>query len=352
MERKIDMKSKHFDAFDGLRCIACILVLASHVGVLSQGGFANRIFFVLSGFLCVRFGHEEVFLSVREILYYYFKKVIRIIPSFYLILFSVQFFTRMFSKQEIIDNMFFVKSTSVWWFLQQTVVFYLFVPLIHYVIVIVKKVLHSINGYDKKNNCIIIAGCIFILSFFFSRKPLFYLYGNGKYIGFALDMFLIGIGCRYVYEYIIAHDLNITKFRSNILDFIEIVMLSSFLFTSCDVLQYVIDSSYSEYYIGWQHPYLCAIISSILILALAINKNGCIAKLLSNRCFVIIGKVSLLMYLSHIFMIPYISLGNKYLVLIYLIIECFSVSYIIYNVYEQPVNKKLNILLDKVLKKY
>ena len=192
------MKPKRIVAFDGLRCIACLLVLASHCGVLRQGGFANRVFFVLSGFLCVRYGHEKVFLSVKEIIYYYLKKIIRIIPSFYLILFSLQFFTGMFSEQELVENMFFVKSTGVWWFLQQTVVFYIFVPLIHIIILGIKKILHTVKVNSERMNCVIIAVLIFGLAFYFSKRPLFYLYGNGKYIGFCLDMFLIGIGFRYI----------------------------------------------------------------------------------------------------------------------------------------------------------
>lgn len=344
-------RTKHFVAFDGLRCYACLLVLASHVQVLGQGGFANRLFFVLSGFLCVRYAKEEVFFSVKEIIYYYLKKMIRILPSFYLILFGIQFFTLRFTKQELIDNMLFVRSTGVWWFLQHTVVFYLFVPFIHIIIALIRKILKVLRLKYSAVQSLCIAISLFACAYYFSKHPLFYLNGNGIELAFSLDMFMIGMGFRYVYEIIDMADINYEGFLRYILDLLTLVLLASFIFTSKDILGIVLGPEYSDYLIGWQRPYLCEIIAGALIISLALNSGGYMYKLLSHKYLVSVGQVSLLMYLTHTFMIPYITLRNKYIIYLYLVLSCFSLSFIIYHVYEKPVGDLLNRFLNILFRK-
>ena len=76
-------QSKNY-AIQGIRFWAIALIVASHCGFLAQGGLGNCIFFAMSGFfVCQPFtdgDFEYKYLSLKGILNYYYKRIIRIIP--------------------------------------------------------------------------------------------------------------------------------------------------------------------------------------------------------------------------------------------------------------------------------
>lgn len=334
------MQSNRINAFDGVRCIACLTVLASHVSFLSQGGYANRIFFVLCGFLSLHCGAEERFFSIRETVTYYGKRAIRILPSFYLILFGAQFFLNCFTRRELFENLLFLKSYSVWWFLQHTVVFYLCVPFLHILFAALKRVLRRLGVCTDRALYLFLSAAVYLLALAAAKGPMFALFGNGVWIRFQLDMFLIGMGTRYLYEGLVQWKVSPGKIGGLLLDMIAAGVLFSIPLTSCDLLKRI-DPGYGTYYIGWIHPYLCAIAAAILILALALNREGLVSRILSHPLLKKVGDVSLLMYLSHTFMIPYIPLRSPIVTFLYLALECYAISCVIYNGYERPITKFL-----------
>ncbi|MGH6643341.1 MAG: acyltransferase family protein [Bradyrhizobium sp.] len=76
-------------AFDGLRAVAVILVIADHcdVTVFDQGYFGVDLFFVLSGFLITRLLVEETDATGRiDLLRFYLRRLLRLTPALLLML--------------------------------------------------------------------------------------------------------------------------------------------------------------------------------------------------------------------------------------------------------------------------
>lgn len=79
----------HVPQLDGLRAVAIILVLASHVGLghLVPGGFGVTVFFFLSGYLITSLLRAEYARWCRISLSgFYFRRVLRIFPPLYITL--------------------------------------------------------------------------------------------------------------------------------------------------------------------------------------------------------------------------------------------------------------------------
>ena len=88
----MQMQEKRNSSLDGVRAIAITLVVASHTGILGQGGLGNAIFFCLSGFLAAipfKQDVEKDFLSIKTILNYYLNRLIRILPVYYVVIGTV-----------------------------------------------------------------------------------------------------------------------------------------------------------------------------------------------------------------------------------------------------------------------
>ena len=76
-------------AFDGLRAVAVILVLAGHcdITVFDQGYFGVDLFFVLSGFLITRLLVDEIDTTGRvDIRRFYLRRLLRLAPALLLML--------------------------------------------------------------------------------------------------------------------------------------------------------------------------------------------------------------------------------------------------------------------------
>jgi peptidoglycan/LPS O-acetylase OafA/YrhL len=78
----------HIPSLDGLRAISFFIVFLAHAGVpLIPGGFGVTVFFYLSGFLIttlMRIEHEAT--GTLDLRHFYLRRVLRILPPFYLIL--------------------------------------------------------------------------------------------------------------------------------------------------------------------------------------------------------------------------------------------------------------------------
>jgi peptidoglycan/LPS O-acetylase OafA/YrhL len=78
----------HIPSLDGLRAVSFFIVFISHAGLpLVPGGFGVTVFFYLSGFLIttlLRIEHQKT--GAVNLGHFYLRRVLRILPPFYLIL--------------------------------------------------------------------------------------------------------------------------------------------------------------------------------------------------------------------------------------------------------------------------
>lgn len=101
-----DFYSRRFDSIQALRGISAVFILLEHVRFLNCGAFGVEIFFCISGFMIMFSTHKDTshFLG---------KRLIRILPFYYLMtfltFFAVLFFPNMFAQTRP-DPMFLLKS--------------------------------------------------------------------------------------------------------------------------------------------------------------------------------------------------------------------------------------------------
>ena len=79
---------------DGLRCVAVVPVVLFHAGFgLMPGGFVGvDVFFVISGFLITSIIYEEMVEGKFSFISFYDRRVRRIFPALYFMLFICSFF--------------------------------------------------------------------------------------------------------------------------------------------------------------------------------------------------------------------------------------------------------------------
>lgn len=87
----------HIPSLDGIRAIAILIVFLSHAGLghVIPGGFGVTIFFFLSGYLITTLLRREFEKSgTINLQHFYLRRILRIWPNFYLVLFAGAFLTQ------------------------------------------------------------------------------------------------------------------------------------------------------------------------------------------------------------------------------------------------------------------
>ena len=182
--------SDHYVQFDGLRGFATTLVVLYHCNlIIHGGGFANAIFFVLSGFLIInpfKERSEERFMSLWGILRFYGSRAVRIIPGYYLVLVLMRIQTGIWGH--------FWFSFSYFWIT-------FFIPYIMLLFLLAAKKIKAL-----KND--LVCSVIFYLMAGIIRIIVLRLdvFDN------RLDQLMIGIGAGYLCRYI----RNNEKFKRSI----------------------------------------------------------------------------------------------------------------------------------------
>jgi len=122
------MNFKYRPDIDGLRAIAVLLVIFYHSGFnyISGGFIGVDVFFVISGYLITSIIYKDIKFNKFQLKNFYIKRVKRILPSFYVVIFTTLFFgyflllpndfvvlTKSFlASAFFITNMFFWKVTG------------------------------------------------------------------------------------------------------------------------------------------------------------------------------------------------------------------------------------------------
>ncbi len=296
------MKTERYKQLDGLRAFATCLVVASHTHAFKltgQGGLAVAFFFVLSGYLLVlpwQKDGEERFCSLSGILYFYWKRILRLIPVYYVVYLAVHWLTN--SPESIIEHLLFINCSGHLWFLQQEVLFYILAPVLMLILAFLKKRVKLPN--------LLLAILLFVAAQFAQKylgANVFYLMGNGKRQNFRFGIFLMGMAFGYVQKSGLLSSIKSLPGKITA-DVASIALLACSLFSSAYFLA-KFNPNLSEYYVGWNHPLWCAFGSGSLLLILTLNNQGYISKLFRLPFIVYIGQMSYVIYLVHFFMIPY-----------------------------------------------
>ncbi len=300
-------------SLDGLRTLAITLIVASHCDFLNQGGLGNAIFFCLSGFLAAfPFSQdaEERFSSIPKIGQYYWNRIMRIIPTFWAVLFflrvtcGLQFFN---TNSAFVKNLFFIESFGHLWFLQQEMVMYLVLPALMLLLLGLKRVAKRLSvpagAFDLI--CALVLAVLAYLSRKYLTAGVFSLNGNGSAQVFRIWQFLIGMVTAYLYKAYRAWGLDLSKYRlfRFCADGIVLVLLLGCVFSSTSFLSRI-DPSLSKYYVGWYLPVLCSSLTGVAIVLLLSNPKGILTRFLGCRLFSELGKISFGIYLIHFFLIP------------------------------------------------
>ncbi|MBR1622377.1 MAG: acyltransferase [Pseudobutyrivibrio sp.] len=344
------LQSKN-NSIQGLRFLAITLIIASHCGLLSQGGVGNDIFFAMSGFfVCQPYktsDYEYEYFNIKRFFGYYKNRIIRILPVCWLCMFFAAFGLRLLdfrdftTENSLLLNMFFIKSKMHLWFLQQEIAFYVCAPFLILIIGLVKKGLNKIIPKKAWLNLGLFA--LINLAVFFtynlSAFSSFRLYGNGTEQLFRIWLFLIGMSFAYLLKAI--RECNVTSTINNL--GVTLGTGFAFLFFAFSILSgeeiiSLFNPALKGYHIGWEHSLLVTYLAGIILVILSLLSDSNIAKkFLGNKLFLSIGNVSFSMYLIHGFLLnDFLYLTNyRAFVVVYLISLCMAI--VIYNYIEQPI---------------
>lgn len=301
------MKTERYEQLDGLRAFAVCLVVASHTNAFKmtgQGGLAVAFFFVLSGYLLVlpwMKDGEERFCSLSGILSFYWRRILRLIPVYYVVYIAAHWLTD--STESLVDHLLFINCSGHLWFLQQEVLFYVLAPLFMLILALLKK--------KGKFPNLLIAALLFVGAHYaqkYLKANVFYLMGNGKKQYFRLGIFLMGMAFGYVQK-----SMSFSSIKNIVgkitADIVGIILLAASVFSSAYFLA-KFNPNLSQYYVGWTKPLWCAFGSGILLLLITWNKDGYLSRFFRLPFLVYIGKMSYVIYLVHFFMLPYAGFSS------------------------------------------
>ena len=299
----------------------------------------NAIFFAISGFFAaIPFGVKNVekeLLTFKGIVRYYWKKICRILPVFYVVLLSVYvLMPGFFDDRSLIKNMLFYESYGHLWFLQQEMFMYLCLPLVFGLMYIIKKIAKC------KYNDLICAVALLILAFLSNRfltSEILYLVGNGGRQMVRFFQFFIGMSAGYMYRtYLISEKDWGNNCKVRLLADGYIFMFIVFcIVSSRSILKYW-NVELENYYVGWQMPSLCTSLAAISIFALLIAEKSIFARIMGNRYVAFLGRISFSVYLIHFFIITYFGLHSTIKNMLMVYAASIGVSIILYYLIEKP----------------
>ncbi len=342
------MKKNHFDGLDGLRVYAITMVIACHVGLLaaSSGGIGNKIFFSLSGFL--GFYSLKSIHSAKDIFVFYWKKIKRIIPAYYLLLIfaSIAFPTMIVatdlqSASGLLPNMLFQNQYAHLWFLQQIMLMYLVSPIFYLIVVLIEK------AVSNKTAAYLGCAVLFVVLAFLEKRyftaDILRLSGDESHSQFAVWMFMIGFSTALFYEALCSagYDSKIKKSKPwCVLCYLYEIVFFLLLFVS------VIPSAYVSYPVMvsvLEGEVIRTLLSCLCILTFALTPHNWIKKVLDNALFRHISNSSFEIYIIHFFIMAcFGNLGPKRQ-----FIAVYVVSFCIAYCVHQLVQFKSNTLFSK-----
>ena len=316
--------------FDGLRGIAIITVVLSHCCILNQGGVANAIFFALSGFLLInplKDAYEHRFLSIWNILKFYGKRAVRILPAYYIVLLILFLQTgfNVIEKDVFIKLLYFGDIHEHLWYI------YAYFWLM-YIIPFVFLILLLLAGKIKFLRNDLVCACIFIALSALIR--LFYL--GSDMFDIRMDQLMLGIAAGYIFRYIRTNSKKAESFKKHyVLGQLAILFIAALVIvSSCDVLK-LFDPGLAEYYVGWQLVFTVGLFMSFLVFLVAMYPDGFIGKFLKSKALMFVGKHAFVIYLLNNFVIAQLNIKSRFFLFLCVFSVCLLLAWIIDSVIDK-----------------
>lgn len=334
-------------ALSGVRGYAVLLVLFAHSSNLGYHLFGEFdfsgagkngvfIFFTLSAFLLARqffnyFSRKDEKIKIASFVKIYFlKRFIRIYPFFFLSIVTYLIISKFITPVYINDiatavtTLFLLEGPGIFWTIAVEFKFYLFLPLIAYILHIAKmKSVHLLVAYLLT---------VFFLSFFADSSS------SVSLLNF-LTFFITGVYGAYLYvefsdKYI---SLNISLKFNFLLNFINITCLL--------ILTLFVPAFFNDYlgvFISkkWLHSQQFVFsLCSIALIITSIHPACITSRIFKSRSLRLLGDISFIVYLGHMliiysFIFFNIPKNSIYTLAMYFLI--ILISYVVYRWIEKP----------------
>lgn len=282
---------ERFDALDGLRGIAAIMVITDHTCSWFKGLGASGvwIFFALSGFLLARpfIGNAHAVLSFTSMSGYCKRRFMRIVPMYYAFIFVTYVLTGRFNLAFL--HGLFLEGDGHLWALPQEVLFYLLWPVVVLILVL------PLRNYPKTTilglllsmaawNQFITIETIWLLGMDHIKLPLFF------------GIFLGGTFFSFLYSYCSPAECrgnrfnNLACYLASPLGFI--ILIFFLLLSTGNIFNQKI--VYSQLYFGYY-----GFLAGLLIFCILYAKGRLLDKFLTMAPLRELGTVGLSLYLLH-----------------------------------------------------
>lgn len=323
----------NFQALDGLRGLAALLVMLDHSGVPGCDGIGMVgvvMFFSLSGFLLtIPFAKDDAkILNLPYSQDFYLRRICRIIPMFYAMVLSGYIFNN--HIEDALRSALFLQADSIYWTVQQEIHFYFLLPAVMLV-----------NHLFLRGIRWLIVLFLFALSYGFNHNILatYEIYGMGVPLALLAGIFLAGMMTCYLFHMqFIKESLLLKKLCDN--HFLTLALFVTVL-TSQHLWSFthagkIIDQSWV---LVGNFNYLVALMLFVLVM----SRGSCVAKILGMLPLRLLGLVSYSFYLLHPIFINivthvsqgYVNIGNTGVFAVALVVT-FLVSTVTYTLIERP----------------
>ena len=374
-------KSKYLPSIDSLRALAVIAVIIYHVDVnYLPGGFLGvDLFFVLSGYLISSLIIKEYKKTGSISLYnFYIRRARRLLPAVYfmitVILIVLVLFNEVLLRKSHLDAIFGYIYSSNWWYIFHKLdyfdsfgsqspfkhlwslaieeQFYMIFPLLFLLINRKKKGKDGVYKLNK-NFLYVVVGIIFIS---LVTHILLFDINNISRIYFGTDTrafsLLVGVVGAILYP-IDKLNSKITPQENMIYSAISLVSIASLITIMI----------YTSEYNTWLYRggFLLVAILGLIIIISSGRQHTLMAKLLSFKPVVFVGKISYSLYLWHfpvlVLTTPVSEIGNPNVLFVILrVVLTFVLAIISYVFVETPIRKLgfkhyIRIIYKKISKK-
>ena len=309
---------------DGLRGIAAIMVVLSHVHILDQGGVANAIFFAITGFLFInpyKNDYERKYLSPKNILKFYLNRALRILPFYYIVLIAVVLITgfKVIPKEQWIHNLYFTDWYDHLWYIHALVRNYLIMPVVMMAFVFLSDRIRFLQNDIVRSLFFLVLGALVRNEFIFL-----------DIFDIRICQFMVGISAGYMFRYLLNNPALLKKIQDMRVagNTLFISLFLAIILSSCNVTLLLFPDIYFR--VGLVFPFFTSIFAAILLLAVVIYDKGTIGKLIGSRPLLFFGKITLPLYLIHWFFLPvFRSFFNKYLTFVFALAVSSFLSWIL-----------------------
>lgn len=281
----------NFQALDGLRGIAALLVLLEHTipEFLGAGRAGVWLFFVLSGFLLSKpfVTTPDIVLNPQKLSLYMQRRVKRIVPMFYFTI-TIIFLLRGHIDKAL-RHYLFVQGDGHFWTILHEIYFYILLPIIALACYLICR--------GKPLLSIIFLITLSLLWSNFANGDIVSIYGLSSHQVPYFDIFIIGMVGGYFYFGLFKQSKRLQEIAEKmkiLLSGAGLISLFAFIFFASQFT--VLKESFEV----WIYPYLSGLICLLLILlSTSINDKSIYNRFLSLSGLRLIGIAGYSFYLLH-----------------------------------------------------